>query len=90
MSSSRVVVFLGDSLSPLYLLGAKWVDGKVVSGGVENGAWDFRVVGDEIQAKDGRVIVNRWPYNVKHTVEVPSNVKGHYNEVIEWAQGELK
>lgn len=90
MNASRVVVFCGDSLSPLYLHGAKWVDGKVVSGDVENGAWHFLVDGNEIQAKDGRFIVNRWHYNVKHTVEIPPDVRGNYNEVIEWAQEQLK
>ena len=90
MNAPRVVVFYGDDLSPLYLLGAKWVDGRVVSGAVENGAWDFYVKGDEIQAKQGNRIYNRWPYNVKHTVEVPADVRGDYNEVIEWAQEQLK
>lgn len=84
--SSRCVV-LDQNNNALYLTGAKYDDqGNVISGYVENGAWDYRVTITEELAKDGRVIVNRWPRRSNLIViDVPKDIHGDYNEVIDWA-----
>lgn len=60
--------------------------GRVKSGYVENGAWNFEIRGGEQLAKSGNTIVNRWPDSPSKEVVIPDTVRGDYNAVITWAE----
>ena len=65
-------------------------EGNLRFGFVVNGGWDFEILKSEVFAKSGNYIVNRWPLPDYQEMEIPSNVKGDYNEIMEWAKKEYK
>lgn len=88
---SRVVLFF-DGRSPLYLRDVRRdADGRVKSGYVVNGDWNFEIRGDECLAKSGNSIVNRWQLDrtLVREVVVPPEIQGHYDDVIAWAEKQL-
>lgn len=66
-------------------------NGAIKSGWVVNGAWTFEVKDGEHLAKDGHVIVNRWPAGGPlREVAVPSKISDHnYNAALDWARKQV-
>lgn len=82
--SKRVVVFEGDD--PLLCLNSQYnEDGTFLSGQVENGGWDLKIKDGTFYVKLGRQVVNKRPANNITMVLIPFNVRGNYNEIIDWA-----
>lgn len=65
-------------------------EGNLKTGFVVNGLWNFEIRKDEVLAKSGNYIVNRWPVPEYYEMTIPDNVKGDYNTVMEWARKEYK
>jgi hypothetical protein len=65
-------------------------EGNLRFGFVVNGCWDFEIRKGEVLAKEGNYIVNRRPLPDYQETEIPSNVKGDYNEIMNWARNEYK
>lgn len=65
-------------------------EGNLKSGFVENGGWNFELRKGEALAKSGNYIVNRWAAPEYYEIEIPDNIKGGYNMVMEWARQEYK
>ena len=84
---SRVVIF--PKCGPLLLSNVKRdAAGRINTGFVDNGGWNFEVRAGEQLAKAGNAIVTRWPDTPFVEVEVPAGVRGDYNAVITWAEKE--
>jgi len=65
-------------------------EGKLKSGFVVNGIWNFEIRRDEVLAKNGNHIVNRFPVPDYHEVEIPNTVKGEYWTIMDWARKEYE
>lgn len=65
-------------------------EGNLRFGFVVNGCWDFEIRKGEVLAKSGNYIVNRWSLPDYKEMEIPNDVKGDYNEIMEWAGKEYK
>lgn len=67
-------------------------DGKITSGYVENGDWLMKIIGGQLGVFDGNdYVVSQCSVKESVLIEVPvpSHVTGNYNEIIEWARGQL-
>lgn len=64
--------------------------GKIKSGFVVNGAWDFEILKGEVLVKSHDYIVSRWPVPEYVEVEIPKDLKGDYNSVMNWAKENFK
>lgn len=88
--TKRVVLVFGDS-GLLIEVRSRQKDGTVKTGYVVNGDWNYERRGDYVLARDnnGR-IANKWLYTpTDREVSVPPNIKGHYNDIINWAMGTI-
>lgn len=86
-----MIVLLRDGRAEFLLSDVKhFPDGSVKSGYVENGAWNYEVKNGDELAKAGNRIVNRWPAREYVVVDVPKSVKGDYNEIMWWAEEQIK
>ncbi len=82
-----MIVLFEDGRASLLLSGVKRdSEGKIKTGFVENGLWDFLIKGEEVLSKDGKFIVTRQPIPDYFEMEIPKEVKGDYNVVMRWAQ----
>jgi len=64
--------------------------GNLKSGFVVNGCWNFEVRKGEALAKSENYIVSRWPLPEYLEMEIPKDVKGDYNSVMNWARENFK
>lgn len=65
-------------------------EGKLKSGFVENGLWNFEIRKGEALAKAGNYIVNRWPAPEYYEMEIAEKVEDGYNTIMDWARKEYK
>lgn len=63
-------------------------EGRLKSGVVQNGGWNFEIRKYEALAKAGNSIVTRWPLPDYTEMEIPAHVRGGYNTIMEWARQE--
>lgn len=85
-----ICLFLNDEPSLLLSQVKRDDEGSLKSGWVANGAWNFEIRKGEVLAKAGNYIVNRWDLPDYYEMEIPENVKGDYNKVMDWARKEYK
>jgi hypothetical protein len=85
-----ICLFLEGEPSLLLSKVRRDAEGKLKFGWVENGCWDFEIHKDEVLAKDGNYIVNRWPAPEYYEIDIPEKVKGDYNTVMCWAREEYE
>ena len=86
---SRVVIFA--PCGPLYLNRVtRDSDGRVKTGHVVNGRWNFEIRKGEQLAKDHSKIVNRWPDEPSEEVVVSDKFGDDYNAAIAWAEKHRK
>jgi hypothetical protein len=84
---SRVVIF--PKCGGLLLSGITRDEaGRIKTGHVVNGGWNFEVRAGEQLAKAGNAIQTRWPDTPFVEIEVPATMRGDYNAVIGWAEKE--
>lgn len=87
---SRVVVFFKDGPGPLFFNdfsgNASWFSGLV-----ENGLWEASYGRGVLKAMDSNDRTrNEVRCEVKAIVKVPNFVVGNYNEVIAWAERQIR
>lgn len=87
---SSYVVLLREGRADLFLSSAKFdKNGTLVSGYVENGAWDFQIKDGKELAKAGNKVRNKWPARLYEIIDVKDQ-KGDYNAVMRWAETQSK
>ena len=86
---SRVVIF--SPCGPLYLNRVtRDNDGRVKTGHVINGAWNFEIRKGEQLAKEHSQTMNRWPDEPFEEVVVSDKFGDDYNAAIAWAEEHRK
>ena len=84
---TKRAVFFFEPGSPLLCESIKPND-KGFTAFVINGAWTLRYVDGVLDACDGQHVVNSLAAKVVRTVEVPDDMRGDYNALITWAEGQ--
>ena len=84
-----MIVLFEEDRASLLLSGVVYgEDGNIRFGDVINGLWRLEIRDGEFLAKSGNYIVNRRPAPDYEIVEIPKEVKGDYDEIMDWAQQE--
>lgn len=82
-----MICLFEDGQASLLLRDVKYgEDGNLKSAWVVNGVWRLVIKNGEFLAKDERFIVTRRPMPNYEIIEIPSDVKGGYTKVMDWAQ----
>jgi hypothetical protein len=61
-------------------------EGNIKFADVVNGNWRLEIRDGEGLAKSGNFIVTRWRLPEYEEMEIPSGMKGGYNEIMQWAR----
>lgn len=82
-----IVAFRKGGRNPVLLSHYGMKDGKIQHGWVENGGWEFVRVDGVLCIEGDRTA----PLEEFETlIEIPTTLKGDYNDLITWAEGQLK
>jgi hypothetical protein len=86
----RIVRFYGNRV--LLLEDLQYANGALKSAWVVNGAWpvNFETRGDTLYTKHRNTVVSEIPSSHIQDVDVIEGIDGNYNEIIAWAEKELK
>jgi hypothetical protein len=88
----RSVIFFDDSECGVLLLSCiTRKDNQIQKAIVVNSHWYFEIEGNKALAKDGNgKVVTEFSFKTIREVVVPDDKKGDYNEIISWAEQEIR
>lgn len=64
------------------------LEGNIKFAQVVNGGWNLEIRNNEVLAKSGNYIVSREPLSEYYEMEIPKNVVGDYQDVMDYAKEE--